>query len=183
MVCGADSARSLTCGPLLQTKDLVLQPVGACDIADMCRWLNEPAVAAWMSALPYPFRLSDARHYLGQIGEAGADFWTITLDGAFIGQIGIGDELGYWLIPEVWGRGFATQAATAALANAFGTGSRMVIAGVHPDNRGSRRVLDKLGFLEVGTVPGHFAHREEVIDRPVYCLTARRWQSLSVASE
>lgn len=183
MVCGADSARIGASVPLLRTSDLVLRPVGDDDIADMCRWLSDPRVAAWMSALPYPFHRDYALRYLAQIDAAAADFWTITYKGAFVGQIGIGDELGYWLIPQVWGRGFATQAVIAALYHAFGTGSRLVIAGVHPDNRGSIRVLDKLGFAPFGTMPGHFDFRREVIDRPFYCLTATRWQSLSAAAE
>lgn len=56
-------------------------------------------------------------------------------------------ELGFHLVPEVWGRGLATEAATAVARHAFdGRGAARVFAGHHPENRASAAVLRKLGF-------------------------------------
>jgi RimJ/RimL family protein N-acetyltransferase len=56
-------------------------------------------------------------------------------------------EVGWRLAPEAWGRGIATEAAQAALAFGFGAlGMREIIAIVHPDNRRSVRVCEKLGM-------------------------------------
>jgi RimJ/RimL family protein N-acetyltransferase len=56
-------------------------------------------------------------------------------------------EVGWRLAPAAWGRGIATEAARAAIAFGFGElGMREIIAIVHPDNRRSVRVCEKLGM-------------------------------------
>lgn len=56
-------------------------------------------------------------------------------------------ELGYRVIKSHWGRGLATEMATAWLAHAFGPlGLTEVIAFSHPDNLASIRVMIKSGF-------------------------------------
>ena len=75
--------------------------------------------------------------------------------GSFIGCIGlvhpnkqILPELKYAFIPEVWGRGYATEAVSGLLdyASSVLFLGRM-IATVHPENQPSQRVLKKCGFL------------------------------------
>jgi ribosomal-protein-alanine N-acetyltransferase len=68
------------------------------------------------------------------------------------GGEGPGVELGYTLGRAYWGRGYATEAGTALLAEAFGPlGLDEVLAVTRPQNAGSQRVLRKLGF----TADGH----------------------------
>jgi RimJ/RimL family protein N-acetyltransferase len=77
-------------------------------------------------------------------------------------------ELGFHLLPGFWGQGLATEAARATIALAFETlGATALFAGHHPQNEGSRRVLDKLGFRKTGTAlypptgVEHFSYRLE----------------------
>jgi RimJ/RimL family protein N-acetyltransferase len=59
--------------------------------------------------------------------------------------------LGYAFGSAYWGRGYATEAARAVLAEAFGAlGLERVVAITREANLGSRRVLTKLGFREHG---------------------------------
>jgi RimJ/RimL family protein N-acetyltransferase len=79
-------------------------------------------------------------------------------------------ELGIHLKPEYWGRGFATEAGRRVIEHAFGNQlARAVFAGHHPDNKGSRNGLLKLGFLgttaklyePTGLIhPGYLLYRE-----------------------
>ena len=66
----------------------------------------------------------------------------------------LGPELAYMLAAALHGRGLATEAAGAVLADAY---PRYRLAAVHAvvdaPNRASRRVLDKLGFADRGRVP------------------------------
>lgn len=56
-------------------------------------------------------------------------------------------EVLYLLDDLAWGRGFATEAATTARDFGFGTlGLPGLIGYVHPDNRASERVLQKIGM-------------------------------------
>ena len=56
-------------------------------------------------------------------------------------------ELGFHFLPQFWGKGLATEAAQAVIAHAFGPlRLKGLIAGHHPDNVASKKVLEKLGF-------------------------------------
>lgn len=57
-------------------------------------------------------------------------------------------EIGWRLLPEFWGRGYATEAARACLAFGFATlGLPEVVAFTTPANRRSRRVMERVGML------------------------------------
>jgi RimJ/RimL family protein N-acetyltransferase len=56
-------------------------------------------------------------------------------------------EEGFWLAHAYWGNGLATEAAQAVMDYGFGTlGLQRIVAVVHPENRASLRVLQKLGM-------------------------------------
>jgi ribosomal-protein-alanine N-acetyltransferase len=56
-------------------------------------------------------------------------------------------EVGWRLAHEHWGRGYATEAATAVLAHAFGPlGLAEVVSFTVPGNHRSRRVMEHLGM-------------------------------------
>ncbi len=77
-------------------------------------------------------------------------------------------ELGVHLRPECWGQGMATESARAALTYAFTTvGASALVAGHHPENDASRRVLQRLGFRHTGDA--HYAPTD--LDHPSYALT------------
>ncbi len=59
--------------------------------------------------------------------------------------------LGYWLGKPFWRRGCVTEAACALLDMTLRTTDLdTIVASARPDNAGSRRVLEKLGFSEQG---------------------------------
>lgn len=76
--------------------------------------------------------------------------------GAFVGRGGLRHvvlegqseiEVTYALAREAWGKGFATEMATASLDVGFRRLSlRDVVAFAEPDNLASRRVMEKVGF-------------------------------------
>ena len=73
---------------------------------------------------------------------------------AGVGQVSLSREpepdtwlLGYWIVPDKWDQGFATECALAVLGLATDKlGARSVWAGTTPSNQASRRVLSNLGF-------------------------------------
>jgi ribosomal-protein-alanine N-acetyltransferase len=84
-------------------------------------------------------------------------------DAELIGFCGFSDgfppdvEIGWRLKPDYWGRGLATEAATAVMRYGFATfGFPRVISVAHPDNRRSIRVMEKLGMTFART----FVHRD-----------------------
>ncbi|WP_235994255.1 GNAT family N-acetyltransferase [Brucella anthropi] len=67
---------------------------------------------------------------------------------------GWGAELGYYFHPDVWGQGYASELASAALDEAAQK-LRLpkVCAFARPENIVSRRVLEKAGFKSIRFVP------------------------------
>jgi ribosomal-protein-alanine N-acetyltransferase len=66
-------------------------------------------------------------------------------------------QLLYALYERFTGRGYATEMASACVVRARDVaGFEDVYAGVDEPNVASRRVLEKLGFEEIATLPGHF---------------------------
>ena len=67
---------------------------------------------------------------------------------------GWGIEVGYFFEPAAWGHGFASELTLACTKLADDVlGLSEVCAFAHPDNIGSRRVLEKAGFAVVRFVP------------------------------
>jgi RimJ/RimL family protein N-acetyltransferase len=60
-------------------------------------------------------------------------------------------EVGYRLLPEAWGRGYATEGARALVAHGFDVlGLYRIIGLAHPDNIASQRVLHNAGLRDAG---------------------------------
>ena len=61
--------------------------------------------------------------------------------------------MGWGLDPEVWGRGYATEAGAAAIEHAFATlPAARLVSIVHPDNWASVAVQERLGIHRWRTV-------------------------------
>ena len=87
-------------------------------------------------------------------------------------------EVGFHLRPPFWGRGIATEAATAVLSHAFRTLEvDAVFVGHNPKNDKSRRLLLKLGF--------RYTHDEFYqptgLMHPSYLLAAADWPAAIAA--
>jgi len=118
------------------------------DLQALFAYQADPEASA-MAAFPS----RDLPAFLEHQAKIEADPSTITrsivVDGDVVGSIGswdAGDErdVGYWIGREHWGRGFATEALRAFLEV---DGSRPLRAHVAEHNVGSRRVLEKCGFV------------------------------------
>jgi RimJ/RimL family protein N-acetyltransferase len=99
--------------------------------------------------------------------------------GRLIGRVGAwfpegwpGKEIAWTLCRESWGRGFATEAARAAMAYAFTTLDwPEVISLIRPANAASIRVAERIGEQLSGTAQ---VLSHEVL---VYRLSRERWQA------
>ena len=65
-------------------------------------------------------------------------------------------EVGWHLHPDVWGRGYATEAARAMLARAAAHRITAVHAVTHPENDASQRVCRRLGMTYVGRTERYY---------------------------
>lgn len=131
----------------LQTGRLVLRPVDDRDEPHVLAHLNDLSVSGWLARVPHPYRAADFHEFRDGIAVPGETF-AVEDDAGFAGIISGGAELGYWLAPRAQGRGYATEAAVAVLAEGFAQGRDTVVSGCFEGNLPSARVLAKLGFVE-----------------------------------
>lgn len=90
--------------------------------------------------------------------EGSAYRFAVEAGGLMVGVVDIDEisdrqgELGYWFDRAAWGRGYAFEAAQAAVDFAFRTiGLGRLRSGHAADNAASGKILSKLGFRSIGT--------------------------------
>ncbi|HEX3175532.1 MAG TPA: GNAT family N-acetyltransferase [Methylomirabilota bacterium] len=150
---------------MMQTRRLRLRRLRPGDEADLITLDSDPEVMRWVGSpagVKSPQETAErARQRIGtDHGPMG--FWALETraDDRFCGlgalirmPDGADVELAYRLHRRAWGQGYATEAGAALLDYAFATlALPRVVAVTYPDNRGSQRVLDKLGFTRHGII-------------------------------
>ncbi len=85
--------------------------------------------------------------------------------------------LGYFLRPQSWNRGYATEAARAALRFIFAGNACRVSASCLAENIGSRRVAEKCGMTQEGLLKAHTWHDGQWKDCAVYRLLREEWDA------
>lgn len=115
----------------------------------------------YLVTLPYPYTKADGEDFIknmAQKQEADGDgiFYAIEVGGRLIGDVSVEKNkglrqktavIGYYLIPEFYGKGIMTEAVRKICAEAFENLDILKIeASVFEPNMGSRRVLEKVGF-------------------------------------
>ena len=160
------------------TERLILRPWRDDDLAPFAALNADPTV---MEHFPATLSRAEsdalAARIRADMAERGFGLWAVEAPGvaAFVGFTGLSVprfeahftpcvEIGWRIAREHWGRGYAPEAARAALAHAFGPlGLDEIVSFTTADNRNSRRVMEKLGmahnpaddFDHPNLAPGH----------------------------
>ena len=128
------------------------------DPKDLDPYLSIVADADVMKYLGGVLSKEQAKRYIDRAIEteqkSGYSRYAVELkeSGQFVGMCGIVPvkdyiDLGYRFAKSAWGKGFATEAASAVVALGFAEHEFREIVGLtHPDNSASIKVLEKLGF-------------------------------------
>lgn len=179
--------------PMLVTERCVLRPVTLEDVPAIFRMMNDPQVNRYLGRKP----MASLDEAVKRVNMFQATFqeqtgipWGITLrdGGQLIGTCVFWNlnkphyraELGYILAPEWWGQGLVSEVVRAVLAFGFTTmGLHSVEAQMDPDNTASRRVLEKIGFVQEGYFRENFYDpvKERFTDTAVLSLLKSTWQS------
>jgi RimJ/RimL family protein N-acetyltransferase len=168
--------------PVLRTPRLVLRAFAMDDVAKIYPLANDREVAQNLASLPHPYLPEMAVEWLETLpalNEAGTrHVWAITLDfTTLVGAIGLHDidrehsnsELGYWIGKDFWGRGYATEAASAVVKYALDDMTLERVYAKHfARNPQSGRVLEKIGMQREGVMRRHFRKWGEFQDCVLY---------------
>lgn len=172
---------------VIETDRLILRPPVLEHFEGLARLLADPHVAKSLSANGRPRNRFEAwQSFAGQVGHwqlRGFGMFMVfeRATGAFVGRIGPwspegwpGLEVGWSLISDYWGRGYATEAAMASIDFAFRElGQQQVISLILPANTASVAVAIRCGERRIGETP--VPHLEGVtVD--VYGVTREEWE-------
>ncbi len=143
--------------PSLTTERLVLRGWRGDDFEPYAAFLADPDVARYLSGEPMS-RTDAWRNMAMMVGHwslRGFGMWAVERkeDRAFIGRVGLfypegwpALEVGWTLGKPYWGRGYATEAARAAMAYGFLTqGLERIVSVIHIDNKPSQALAERLG--------------------------------------
>ena len=138
-------------------------PPADADLPDLCALLGDPRVGATLGGTRSGLQVRRIFERWQRLWrERGLGPWVFRgrADGDLVGYAGLApaddvepgaEELLYATRPELWGSGRTTRTAGLALEHARGLDpGRRVVGFTLVTNRASRRVLQKLGFREVG---------------------------------
>jgi RimJ/RimL family protein N-acetyltransferase len=152
--------------PVIETSRLILRAHHKNDFSAMLSMWSNDQVVRFIGGKPSTRQQTWARllGYAGHWKLMGFGFWAVEekSSGNFIGELGFADfkrdltpsiegipELGWALIPEVHGRGYATEALSAALDwGKASLSSPTSVCIISPENTPSLRVAEKIGFRQ-----------------------------------
>jgi ribosomal-protein-alanine N-acetyltransferase len=173
-------------------KRIYLRDHQASDLDVYHSWLSDPVVAKYLK-----WRASTREESFIQLAEALREndrnprtkyFFAIVLheNDRIIGDAGFTIEsqgesggianLGYFLLQEYWGKGYATEATGLMIRYCFtALGLHKVTAGCDAENRASERVMQKCGMKREAYRKKHFLLDGKWRDRLEYALLYEDW--------
>jgi RimJ/RimL family protein N-acetyltransferase len=172
-------------GPVLETPRLILRPPAAVDLEAWISLMADPEAARFIGGVQPRYGA-----WRGLMAMAGC--WRLQGFGMFsviergsgrwIGRVGPwrpdgwpGDEVGWGLVREAWGQGYAREAASAAMGWAFDVlGWAEIIHLIHPENARSRALAARLGstLQRRVSMPPPF----DGVEAEVWAQDARTWR-------
>jgi [ribosomal protein S5]-alanine N-acetyltransferase len=178
--------------PLIVTPRLALRELRSADAHAVAEHAGDKRVARFLLAVPTPYPVALAARWIsGRIGwwaqGRGLTLAIVRRDApdALIGSASLRcyprarrAELGYWLAAASWGRGYATEAATALVDYGF---RELALARVYAEvlegNTASCHVLDKLGMKFEGVRRRHVRKAGTLRDVTLYGLLFDEWRA------
>lgn len=157
--------------PVIETPRLRLDSFQIEDAPRVQRFVSQPEIALTTRLIPHPYPEGGALEWITmhsppfarsnevafavRLRETGGSNGGTVLVGCIglkIADAKRSAELGYWIGTPYWGRGYATEAASAAVAWGFESlGLETIRADCLASNVASARVLEKLGMQRVGS--------------------------------
>jgi [ribosomal protein S5]-alanine N-acetyltransferase len=160
---------------------IILRPWELRDAPDLAVIADNKKIADNIrDGLPSPYTIKDAYEWLNLIlpENIPARFFAIICEGKIVGSLGLvtktniyrkNIEIGFFLAEEWWGKGIVTRAIRCATSYAFREFDIVrVYAEVFSDNSGSRRALEKAGFIHEATLKKNIVKNEIIKDSCIY---------------
>ncbi|WP_374307331.1 GNAT family N-acetyltransferase [Methylocella sp.] len=179
----------------LETKRLWLRWPRASDAAAVRSFASLAETAQMTAEVPHPYPPGEAERFVFRARAQNADgkamILVVTQKGDGRPVIGLssatlsaagGIELGFMIAPSAWAKGYATEAAGAHVEALFAlTRADRIRANARVNNPASRRVLEKCGFVYVGSGLDFLPARGGLHPCDRFQLTRKAWSARRTA--
>ena len=169
--------------------EIVIRPVIASDAETVFALVdaNRAYLARWLPWVDGIRTIDDELHWIERMADPSSHDreqpCAIEHGGVVVGGIGItlepmnrSGEIGYWLAEAMQGRGIVTRACRALVDDAFQSqGLHRLFIRTDPENRRSRAVPERLGFVHEGTQRESLYANGAHHDAAVYSMLAPEW--------
>jgi ribosomal-protein-alanine N-acetyltransferase len=174
---------------ILKTERLILRAFELSDAKIVQRKAGDKAIADTTVNIPHPYPDGAAEKWISthqpkfESGELINYAITLRETGELIGAVGLvinkrfnHAELGFWIEKDLWGKGYAAEAARALMDYAFNKfGLHRIFAQHMTRNPASGKVMKKLGMHEEGLLKGHILRSGKYEDVVVYGMLNDDW--------
>jgi [ribosomal protein S5]-alanine N-acetyltransferase len=151
--------------PVFKTPRLFLRQFTDADLENVFRGLSNPEVIKYYGVSYTSLEASkDQMKFFSELEQKGTGIWWAICDHnnhKFYGAAGFNNlikehkkaEIGFWLLPEHWGRGIINEALPIILNFGFNKlNLHRIEALVETENLASKKVLANAGFIYEGTL-------------------------------
>lgn len=161
----------------LETERLILRHMDMGDADRLAVLLNDLEISKWVTTMPYPYTVDDARWFIEN--RNGPLLFAITLreTGELIGSVALKAEIGYWLAPAHWGKGIMKEATTAMITHWFNHTDDPLVSGYFVGNERSASVLYHHGFVDDLRITQHCRALGQDVECQRLRLTKAAWLS------
>lgn len=178
--------------PTLTTERLILRPFTLDDAKDVTRLAGTKEVADTTYAIPHPYPHEAAIEWISthqaNFGSGESVVYAVTLkeNNSLIGTVSLivnkpcqRGELGYWLDPQEWNKGYITEAAKELLRFGFEEWNLHKIYASHMTrNLASGKVMQKLGMEREGMRKEHTFRWGKFEDTVLYGILKKEWEEM-----
>lgn len=150
---------------VLYTERLVLRPYCPEDAENVFRVVSRKEIAATTLLIPHPYPRANVDWWINFVNNGrqrgtACELGIFTRDsGTYIGNSGFytileehrNAEVGYFIDPDMWNKGYGTEACRRVVQLGFETlGLERIYGKCMAKNTGSRRIMEKSGLLPEG---------------------------------
>lgn len=171
--------------PTLKSNRVILRQFVDSDLENVFRGLSHPDIIKYYG-VSYDSReaTKEQMKWFADLEKDGTGIWWAVcskVDGEFMGAGGLNElnkenrkaEIGFWLLPEFWGKGFMTETMPVILNYAFGTlGLHRIEGFVESENTNCKKAMAKLKFNLEGTMQDCEIKNGEFISLNIYAKLA-----------
>lgn len=174
-------------GPVfIDGDDVALRTIEAADKQFLQKTINHPALRQYAGGtVPYNRERFETERY-EQIAAGDIVHLLVCDDDTRVGDVSLAPidnrrgwaNLGYRILPEEQGAGYATEAVRLIVEHGF-TELRLhrISATIIARNEASKRVVEKLGFTHEGTKRDDAYIDGEYVDRELYAVLRDEWNA------